>query len=179
MPLTGREKATILLSILGTDLSAKIMSYLPSEFADLIAQGIDHLPKPTPEALAIVLDDFTSFVALAKAPIRKVIEENGIPSSSGINANNKSSFSRNHLDTVFYAQPKKIAIALSAERIPTIAFVMSHLPQVQSDEVVSYMSERKREIESAIRNLKKPPISEIIKTKVMSILAGRLERLSA
>lgn len=169
MALSGREKATILLSILGTDLSSKVMGYLPSEFADLIAQGIDRLPKPSPEALAKVLDDFSSFMALAKAPARKVIEDNSA----------KPSYPRNNLDAIFYSQPKKIAIALSAERIPTIAFLLSYLPQVQADEVLSFMSERKREIESAIRNIKKPIISEKIKIKLMEILAGRLERLSA
>lgn len=171
MALSGREKATILLSILGTDLSAKVMSYLPSEFADLIAQGIDHLPKPSPDALAKVLDDFSSFMALAKAPARKAIEDN---STAG-----KPTFPRNNLDTVFYSQPKKIAIALSAERIPTVAFVLSHLPNVQSAEILSFMSERKREIESAIRNIKKPEISEKITAKIMEMLSQRLERLSA
>ena len=55
MALTGREKATIFLSILGADVSSRILRYLPGELADLIASGINHLPTPSPEALAEVL----------------------------------------------------------------------------------------------------------------------------
>ena len=55
MKLSGREKATIFLSILGPETSAQVLRYLPGEVADLIASGINHLPTPSPEALGYVL----------------------------------------------------------------------------------------------------------------------------
>ena len=64
MQLSGREKATIFLSILGAETSSRVLRYLPGELADMIAKGINHLPTPTPEALGEVLNDFLSYLAL-------------------------------------------------------------------------------------------------------------------
>src|SRR3989339_603100 len=65
--LTGKEKATIFLSILGSDTSSAILRYLPPELADIIASSINHLPTPTPEALGEVFSDFESYIALPSA----------------------------------------------------------------------------------------------------------------
>ena len=64
MVLSGREKATIFLSILGAETSSRVLRYLPDELADLIAAGINHLPTPSPDALAEVMGEFKSYLAL-------------------------------------------------------------------------------------------------------------------
>jgi flagellar motor switch protein FliG len=68
MALTGREKATIFLSILGADVSSRVLRYLPAELADLIAAGVNHLPTPSPEALSEVMGEYRGFLALPAAP---------------------------------------------------------------------------------------------------------------
>ncbi|HVN66917.1 MAG TPA: hypothetical protein VMT55_00970, partial [Candidatus Sulfotelmatobacter sp.] len=68
MALTGREKATIFLSILGADVSSRVLRYLPGELADLIAAGVNHLPTPSPEALSEVMEEYRGFLALPAAP---------------------------------------------------------------------------------------------------------------
>ena len=68
MPLTGREKATILLSIIGAETASRVLRYLPNELADLIAAGINHLPTPSPEVLTEVMREYQSYVALPEAP---------------------------------------------------------------------------------------------------------------
>ena len=180
MGLTGKEKAMILLSILGNDLASKIMEHLPQEYANLIASSIDHLPKPSSEAISAVLNDFSSFMALEKAPIKREIEEKTSIAKDHGNQNIETQPSaRSPLDILFYSHPKKIAIALSAERIPVVAFILSFLPNVQSSEVLSFMNERRKEIEITMRNMKKPPIAEAVKVGIIEILAKRLERLAA
>ncbi|MCU0641391.1 MAG: hypothetical protein MUC35_04820 [Candidatus Margulisbacteria bacterium] len=62
--MTGREKATIFLSLLGADVSARVLRYLPDELADVIAAGINHLPTPSPDALAEIMAEYNSFLAL-------------------------------------------------------------------------------------------------------------------
>lgn len=179
MALTGKEKAMILLTILGTELASKIMEHLPQEYSDLIASGIDNLPKPSSDAIASVLNDFSSFMALEKGPIKRVIEERlSIKTAEPSQISERPASARSPLDILFYSHPKKIAIALSAERIPVVAFTLSFLPNVQAGEVLSFMSERRKEIEITMRNLKKPPIAEAVKAKILEILAARLERLA-
>lgn len=179
MALTGKEKAMILLSILGTESASKIMGHLPQEYSDLIASSIDNLPKPSSDAIASVLNDFSSFMALDKSHVKRGIEEKASvrPAEAGQTQERPLS-SRSPLDIIFYSHPKKIAIALSAERIPVAAFILSFLPNVQAGEVLSFMSERRKEIEITMRNLKKPPIAEAVKAKILEILAARLERLA-
>ncbi|MFA5098394.1 MAG: hypothetical protein WC490_07225, partial [Candidatus Margulisiibacteriota bacterium] len=68
MTLSGREKATILLSLLGPELAERILSFLPEDLADLITGGINRLPTPSSDAIKTVLDEFAGFVALPEGP---------------------------------------------------------------------------------------------------------------
>lgn len=175
MVLTGREKATILLSLLGSELSSQILQNLPEEFADLIAAGVNNLPTPSSNVIASVLDEFASFMALPAAPPRRVIEESSRPPSI---TTPPAEPKRSPYDILFYSPPRKVAVALSAERSYVTAYVLSILPPVQAAEVMTFMSERRKEIETIMRNLKKPPVSEQIKDRIVEILSDRLERLA-
>ena len=80
MPLTGREKATIFLSMLGAETSARVLRYLPDELADLIAAGINHLPTPSPQAVEQVLGEVGAFLIAASIlvfipPVPKIPDE--------------------------------------------------------------------------------------------------------
>ena len=79
MVLTGREKATIFLSILGAETAARLLRYLPEELAHVIAAGIDRLPAPSPESLSEVLDEFSGYMALPQAAAPRRLEE--VPAS--------------------------------------------------------------------------------------------------
>lgn len=124
MKLSGREKATIFLSILGPEVSAQVLRYLPGEVADLIASGINHLPTPTPEALGVVLNDFKSYLALP-APGRPAPQ---------IEAPAKPSIPREKMtpkDIILSASPKKLAFLLSEERPQVAAIIQSLFPENQ------------------------------------------------
>ncbi len=181
MKLTGREKATILLSLLGSELSSTLIRNLPEEMADMIAQGINHLPNPSAEVISSVLDEFMSFMALPSAATKKVLQDNfsimpqeaePAPKPVAVPEERKGPS-----DILFYSHPKKVAMALSAERAPVVAYVLSLMPSVQSREVLSFMPERHKELDTILRTIKKPPISSDLKDPVVKIIADRIQRL--
>ncbi len=169
MALSGREKATILLSILGTDISSQILKLLPDDLADLITAGINNLPNPSADAITSVLEEFTQFFTLPSAAQRKAIEE---PAEQRM-----AEVQRSPYDIVFYSQPRKTAAALSAERNSVVAFILSFFPAVNAKEVLMYLGERKKEIDQFMKGLKQTPVSESLKEKLILILAERLQRL--
>ncbi|OGC22109.1 hypothetical protein A2291_07180 [candidate division WOR-1 bacterium RIFOXYB2_FULL_42_35] len=132
MPLTGREKATIFLSILGAEASSRVLRYLPDELADLIAAGINHLPAPSPDALAEVLNEFKSHLALADKPAVPRIEGKPVPPP----------------------QPKKNYAILMYERPQTVAFLLSLMPKEQRQDVLMALPREKAVIEEMLNNLR-------------------------
>ncbi len=179
MPLTGRQKATILLSLLGTEISSEILKFLPEDLSDAITSGMNNLPAPSPELISSVLEEFSGFMTLPPAQAGASIPPRRYPASAEKPQKApESETQRSPYDILFYSQPRKIAAALSAERPYVVAFVLSILPEIQSKEALSYMSERKTELERMVKSLKNPVIKDQIKENVVKILSGRLERLS-
>ena len=173
MALTGREKATILLSLLGAELAESIIRYLPADLADVISEGINHLPNPSADAVKSVLDELTSFMALPEASYpRRAIEGSSVMQTEELSK-------RSATDIVFYSSPKKLAAALSAERVPVSAYILSIFPKPQAAEVLSFMGDMSKEVEMSLRVIKTPSISDHFKENVIDILAKRLERMSA
>ena len=175
MSLSGREKATILLSLLGADLAEKILSYLPEDLADLITSGINSLPTPSSDAIKSVLDEFAGFVSLPSAEKQAAI---AIETAPLVPAREPEASSKTPFDAVFYASPKKLAMALTSERTPVAAYVLSLMPSVASIEVLSLMPERKKEIESLMKTLKKPATAEKMNENILKSLAEKIERIS-
>ncbi len=186
MALTGREKATILLSILGTDLSGEVLKHLPDELADLITSGINNLPTPSPLAISSILEEFSNFFTL-QAKQKKVLQEPApepeqndqiIRNDERKTQEIPMESNKSDLDKIFYSSPKKIAIALSAERPSVVAFILSLLPPVHINEVLSFMTDRKKEVEELLKSMKTNSINESLREKIVPIIADRLERLS-
>jgi flagellar motor switch protein FliG len=154
MPLSGREKATIFLSILGAETSARVLRYLPDELADLIAAGINHLPTPSPEALKEVLGDFKGFLALpgggATAPRLE-----GKPMARP-------------------AAPKKSYAVLRYERPQTAAFLISLLPEGEREDALASLPRERGTVEELLYSLKKTPLSPKIESELKEQYTGRL-----
>ena len=151
MPLTGREKATIFLSILGAETSARVLRYLPDEMADLIASGINHLPSPSPDALSEVMNEFGSFLSLPSRnqgrPEPKKLEEPPPPPP----------------------KPKRSFGQLMYERPQTIAFVLSLLPEEEQEASLNSFPRDKAIIVELLKSLRTTALS----AKIGSILKER------
>ena len=151
MVLTGREKSTILLSILGADFASRVLRYLPDEMADIIAAGINHLPSPSPEALGEVLRDFQSFLALPKPA--------AAPSS---------------LPPRPAAPPKKSYAFLMYERPQIAAFIISLLPGEDRADALNSLSRDKALVEELVNNLKTHPLRPKIEAKMRQAFTGKV-----
>ena len=152
MTLSGREKATIFLSILGAEASSRVLRYLPDELADLIASGINHLPSPSTDALEEVLGEFNSYLALpeASAP-RKRLEQKAKP-----------------------AMPRKSYGALMYERPQMVAFLLSKMPDAQRDDVLISLPREKTIVQELLSSLKANPLSAKLESKLKEQFKERL-----
>ena len=152
MPLTGREKATIFLSILGSETSARVLRYLPDELADLIAAGINHLPSPSPEALAEVMNEFQGFLALPQTgtPSPRVSERPAPP------------------------PPKRLYSILMYERPQMVAYLLSLMSGEQRDEALQVLPNKRTIVEELLLTLKKNPVSAKIETKLRDYYGEKL-----
>ncbi|MDD5382851.1 MAG: hypothetical protein PHH60_04265 [Candidatus Margulisbacteria bacterium] len=153
MPLTGREKATIFLSILGADNSSRVLRYLPDELADLIASGINHLPSPSPEALSEVLGEFSSFLALPEAPSARVprIEERPRP-----------------------VKPRKSYALLVYERPQMIAYLISILPAEEKEDALQSLTRDRSYVQELLSSLKQNPITPKLEALFKEQYKGKL-----
>jgi flagellar motor switch protein FliG len=148
MVLSGREKATIFLSILGAETASRVLRYLPDELADLIAAGINHLPTPSTEALSEVMDEFQSFLALpseSSGVIPQVEEKKFTPPPPA---------------------PKKSYSVLIYERPQMIAFILSLLPENEREEALLCFQRDKSVIQEMIQRLRRNPLTAKLENKL-------------
>ena len=150
MALTGREKATIFLSILGADVSSRVLRYLPEEIADLIAAGINHLPSPSSQVLSEVLDEYQSFLAL---PETATPEPPPPPRA---------------------AAPRRSFAALMYERPQMTAFLLSLLPDEEKAEVLQALPRERALIEELLAGLKANPLRPKLETRLREVFAGKV-----
>jgi len=153
MVLTGREKATIFLSIIGAENSARILRYLPNELADLIASGINHLPSPSTEALSEVMNEFKSFLALpsseeARAP---QIAEKPKPAAPRLSYN-----------------------ILMYERPQMVAFLLSLMTPDAREEALQSQNRDKKLLQEMLKGLKKNSLSERLADTLKEQYKGKL-----
>lgn len=158
MAMSGREKATILLSVLGADVSDKILARLPAEVADEIVSGLDRLPTPSSEAVAEILDEGKNFIEPGSVPQSKpvVLQEKVHPEivsaveQRGTALLPPENIKPSSLEEVPAAQ---MASMLLEERPQLIAFILSKFLAEKKLEVLHYLSGEHGQIEKLISNI--------------------------
>jgi flagellar motor switch protein FliG len=153
MVLTGREKATIFLSIIGADNSARILRYLPNELADLIASGINHLPSPSTEALSEVMHEFKSFLALPSS------EEADVPQIA---------------EKPRPAAPRLAYNLLMYERPQMVAFLLSLMTDDAREEALQSQNRDKKLLQELLKGLKKNLLSDKLADALKEQYRGKL-----
>lgn len=154
MVLSGREKATIFLSILGAETAARVLRYLPEELADIIAAGVNHLPSPSPEALSEVLEDFQSYMALPEEKIPPRLES--------------ASFERKA------PAPKKVYSLLMYERPQLAAFLLNLLSPEERSEALLNLPKERYLLEELMYTLRKNALTPSLEAKLREQFAGKL-----
>lgn len=185
MKLSGKEKATIFLSILGGETSAAILHYLPPEFADVIAASLSRLPTPTPEVLGEVFNDFQSYMALPppQQPVKPKETEKNIMEMPYVETKKEPPITRKEisimevlspLDKILVANSKKLAYLFSSERIQITAFLLSLFPVDKREEILMGISCDKNQIEDLMINAKQNFLTKPIQQKLIEYFAEKL-----
>jgi flagellar motor switch protein FliG len=155
--LSGKQKASIFLRLLGRDASAKILNFLPKDLAQILLSQSGELSPPSREAVAEVLDEFNKFLSL--------------PSGRGA-LNTAKPVSA--LDILIQTSPSKLVKILSEERNAVLVFILSMLPVSVASDVLLLLAERRANIEDLRKIFKRVPIAEKLKEKIIQILIKRV-----
>lgn len=166
MALSGKEKAIILLSIIGADASAKILSSMPQGMASELLSQIRSAPRPSQESVSQVVSDFRRFMAL---PPADRASEAAQPEARPEKKRNLKPG-----DLLSNVPGRALIPVLLRERPQTIAFVLNELPDGRVAEVLTYLPEQRREVEYLLHSMKTNPISAVVKESVLSSIASRL-----
>ncbi len=176
MALSGREKATILLSILGADVSTRIIKFLPADMADLLVSGVNELPKPSPESISAVMNEFRQAFSLPGAVRQPALEaaEMAPPPPPPPPPREKPRELLKPNELLNQTSGRALTSILLKERPQTVAFVLMQLPESRASEVLTYLPEQRREIEYLLQTIKMNPLTDKIKDSVLETVAKRL-----
>jgi hypothetical protein len=189
-PLTGREKATIFLSLLGAETSARLMRYLPAELADLVASSVNHLPKPSPQAVASILEELRSFVSLPPAPPHTVAAASVIPPRGASAAASYASPApqpapfpsappppekpKTPEEKFEQASARKLAGIFLYERAQIVAFALLLMSPEKQLEMLNNLPGQRPLIETLLRDHRKNGFTEGLKSKIIGYIAEKL-----
>jgi flagellar motor switch protein FliG len=168
--LKGRERAAAVLSLLGDELSQKILSYLPENDAVSIISASEQLKTPTKQVLLDVVSEFNDYMVNAKkAPVEEVKEEviNEVQPVPPVQQGTP-------IEIISRASAQSLAKALDTERPEISAYVLSHLPAEKIYEILHLIKENKELVEARILSMKDVPIAKEIEEKVLKSISERL-----
>ena len=170
--LKGYEKAAAVLSLLGDELSQKILSYLPENDAISIITASEKLRTPTKDALLDVVSEFNDYMVNAEknAPARQAEEE--VKMNEAESAANEQPGSP--LDIISKASAESLAKALEVERPEISAYVLSHLPVEKIYTTLNLLKENRQLVESRLLSIKDVPIAKELEEKVLKNISERL-----
>jgi flagellar motor switch protein FliG len=173
--MNGIEKAAAVLSLLGDEMSQRILGFLPEDSALAVISASEKLKTPTRETLLDVVSEFNAYMLnpprLVEEPVR---EENAETAQSPNDAFFPPAIALSPLETITKADPKNIAEALKTERPEISAFVLSHLPVEKIYEVLTMLGSMKEQVESRLISIKDVPISKDLEEKVLTSISKRL-----
>ncbi|MFH1428258.1 MAG: hypothetical protein ABIH39_00770 [Candidatus Margulisiibacteriota bacterium] len=124
--MTGKQKASVLLSLIGKDTASVILQGLPVEMAEYLTAGFTG--PPTPEQISLVLNELRA-----------------LPPGSSVNQDSKAGQPKpvppketiNKIEDVINYYPNQFIDLLKNERKQMIKFMISHFPEEVQLELAS------------------------------------------
>lgn len=164
--LKGHEKAAAILSLLGDELSQKILSYLPEEAAISIISASERLSTPTKETLLGVVSEFNDYMVRVgdKEPEPAEVVPEGHPAAEP----------GSPLDIIYKAPPAQLAKALESERPEVSAYVLSHLPVEKIYETLTLLKESRQAIEERLISIRDVPIGKELEDKILKTVSEKI-----
>ena len=168
--LKGYDRAAAVLSLLGDELSQKILSYLPEDAAVSIISASEKLKTPTKEVLLDVVAEFNDHMVNAekKVTVEQSAEEvKDDDAAPPVQAGSP-------LEIISRASAESLAKVIEVERPEISAFVLSHLPVEKIYEILNLLKENKELVEARLLSIKDVPIAKELEEKVLKTISERL-----
>lgn len=163
--LTNRDKITVFLKLLGPEVAAKVLKFLPGELARLAASGIERVPLPAPAAVQSVLEEFNRYYLSAGDEVRVLpgeakTEGAGDLFENGIRRLGLTSFWK----------------VLAGEDLTTVAFLLAYLsPQLRQGLLNILDPGQRQTIEGLLGKVRRSPLATQIFTAFKGSLQERIE----
>jgi flagellar motor switch protein FliG len=176
--LSGKEKATILLSIIGPQKAARLLRQLPEEVSNLLAAQVASLPKPSEDIVQLMLRELSSNL-IEKKDV-KAIESNNIEEEIEAEAVEEENIEKdvivNEQDEFVSIPIVKIAEVLKNEKFRIQNMVLHILEEDKSKELKKILSiEIKKSFNKA--TIEDIPIYNDIKQIVIRSLIHKVKAL--
>jgi len=160
--LKGKEKAAAVLSLLGEELSQKVLGFLPEDKAMEILNASETLTTPTRDTLMDVVAEFNTYM---KQPPK---------TQTSPPAEEKPVAAGTPLDRIVHAKPEMLAQVLEKERPEISAYVLSHLPIEKIYEILGLLRDSREAVESRLVSIKDVPVAKEIEDNILNTIAERL-----
>jgi flagellar motor switch protein FliG len=151
-PLTGRQKAAILLVSLGPDVSAEIFKHLREEEIEQLTLEIANVRRVDPEEREEILSEFhqicmaQEYITQGGIAYAKEILEKALGPQKAIDILNKltATLQVRPFDFARKADPAQILNFIQNENSQTIALVLSYLQPEQASAILSSLPQEKQ-----------------------------------
>lgn len=151
-PLTGRQKAAILLITLGPEVSAQVFKHLRDEEIDQLTLEIANVRTVDSEEKESILSEFhqicmaQEYISQGGITYAKEILERALGSQKAIDILNRltATLQVRPFDFARKADPAQILNFIQNENTQTIALVLSYLQAEQASEILSSLPQEKQ-----------------------------------
>ena len=171
--LSGKEKATILLSILGPQRSARLLRKLPDEVSELVAARVATLPPPTGEMVQVLLSELSGNLLTSS--------QSEIKSLAAAGSSEDILTSEQHVITeyteVSQIPAAKLATVLKEEKVRIWKFVLTILEDKQAAELKKLLKVKDSEA-SVIDKYKEIPLCTSIEPLFKDYLISKVKALN-
>ena len=185
-PLTGLQKAAILLVTLGPIESAAVLKHITEEEANTLARAVAQLDRVSPGHADKTLEEFNILVASQQLYLkggmeyaeRMLTEAYGVSIAQTLLERLSKSFAKGgfNFDSFRKADPQQLAKLIQDEHPQTIALILSHFDPSQAATLLSSLPAETR-TDVAIRMADLDQISPEVVRSIASVIDNKLRNL--
>ena len=148
-PLTGKQKAAILLISLGPDVSAEVYKHLSEEEVEKLSLEISNVSKVDTELKEEIIEQFhqiaiaQDYISQGGVSYAKTVLEKAFGKQEALNIINRltASLQVRPFDFARKADPQQLLNFIQNEHPQTIALVLSYLDPEQAGQILSALEE--------------------------------------
>jgi flagellar motor switch protein FliG len=186
-PLTGVQKAAIVLIVIGDQASAELLRKMNEEEVQAVTREVTRMKNITTEQTEGVLEEFFQLTAAHEFVIKGGLDyaRSMLVSAFGNDTGKKLVDRMNktmgpdiaNFDVLQNADPQQLAKYLHNEHPQTIALVLSHLSAAQAATLLASLTPEMRS-DVALRIASLDQISPEVMTRIAAVIAQKLKGLN-